>query len=129
MFAWTFLLLAGLELKHFIADYLTQTGWMIGGKGNLRAPGGYVHAGIHVLCSAVVLALLQVPALAIVELLAAEFVIHYAFDFAKVYYGSGVDPDQDPQRFWALHGLDQLFHQLTYLGMTYFALRAIGAPV
>jgi len=129
MFVTIFLLLLGFELKHFLADYLMQTGWMIGGKGNLAAAGGYVHAGIHVIGSAIVLALVQVPPVAILELVAAEFVIHYAFDFAKVYYGRGVDPDQNAQTFWGLHGLDQLFHQLTYLGMTYFALRALGLPV
>ncbi|MDR3473642.1 MAG: DUF3307 domain-containing protein [Devosia sp.] len=129
MFGWVLLLLAGFELKHFVADYMLQTGWMIAGKGRLAAPGGYAHAGIHVLGSAIILALLHVPAPAIAELAAGEFVIHYALDFAKVYYGHGVNPDQDPQRFWALHGLDQVLHQLTYLGMTYFALRAIGAPL
>jgi hypothetical protein len=129
MFGWVLLLLAGFELKHFVADYMLQTGWMIGGKGRLNAPGGYVHAGIHVLGSAIVLALLRVPPLAIAELLAGEFVIHYALDFAKVYYGHGINPDQEAQRFWALHGLDQLLHQFTYLGMSYFALRALGAPL
>ncbi|HVX82279.1 MAG: DUF3307 domain-containing protein [Devosia sp.] len=126
MFGLVLLLLIGFELKHFVADYLLQTGWMIAGKGSLVRPGGYAHAGVHVALSAIVLAVARVPPLAIVELLAAEFVIHYAFDFAKVYYGHGVDPDQDAQRFWALHGLDQLFHQLTYAGMIYFALRALG---
>ena len=120
------LLLVGFELKHFIADYLLQTGWMIAGKGNLASPGGYAHAGVHVIGSIIVLALARVPVVAIAELAVAEFVIHYAFDFAKVYYGRGIDPDEDAQRFWALHGLDQLFHQLTYVAMIYFALRATG---
>jgi len=127
MFGLALLLLVGLELKHFIADYTLQTGWMIAGKGNLAAPGGYVHAGIHVIGSVIVLLLARVPPTAVAELAVAEFVIHYAFDFAKVYYGHGVDPDEDAQRFWALHGLDQLFHQLTYAAMIYFALRAMGA--
>jgi hypothetical protein len=126
MFGLVLLLLVGFELKHFVADYLLQTGWMIGGKGNLRAPGGYVHAGVHVVGSAIVLLLAQAPLVATAELLLAEFVIHYAFDFAKVYYGAGVSPDEDPARYWALHGLDQLFHQLTYIAMIYFALRALG---
>ena len=119
-------LLSGLELKHFIADYLLQTGWMIGGKGNLASPGGYAHAGIHVIGSAIVLLLVHIPLPALALLLVAEFVVHYALDFAKVYYGRGIDPDEDAQRFWALHGLDQLFHQLTYVAMIYFAMQSVG---
>ena len=120
------LLLAGLEVKHFIADYMLQSGWIISGKGSLAKPGGYVHAGIHAIGSAIVFAIARIPPTAIVEIVAAEFVVHYAFDFAKVYYGHGVDPDSDAGRFWALHGLDQLFHQLTYIVMVYFAVQAVG---
>ena len=126
MFGLVLLLLVGLEIKHFIADYTLQTGWMIAGKGSLRKPGGYIHAGIHVIGSAVVLLVAHLPPVAIAELVVVEFVVHYAFDFAKVYYGHGINPDQDASRFWALHGLDQLFHQLTYAGMIYFAVRAMG---
>ena len=127
MFGAFFVLLLGLQLKHFIADYLLQTGWMIAQKGNLRAWGGYAHAGVHVLGSAIVLAIAHVPLLTAVLLLAAEFVIHYALDYAKVGYGHGIDPDQDAQRFWAMHGLDQFLHQLTYAAMIYFSMTAMGA--
>ena len=34
--------------------------------------------------------------------------------------------DEQAQRFWAMHGLDQLLHQLTYAGMIYFAMLALG---
>ena len=126
MFGAFFVLLLGFQLKHFIADYLLQTGWMIAQKGNLRAWGGYAHAGVHVLGSAIVLAIAHVPWLTAVLLLAAEFVIHYALDFAKVGYGRGIDPDEHAQRFWAMHGLDQLLHQLTYAAMIYFSMTAMG---
>ena len=79
------------------------------------------------LASAVVLLLARIPLWTVLPLVAAEFVVHFALDFAKAGYGRGVDPDEDAQRFWALHGLDQLFHQLTYIGMVYFAIRAMGA--
>jgi hypothetical protein len=120
-------LLSGFEVKHFVADYLLQTGWMIAQKGNLAAPGGYAHAGLHVLGSAIVLFLARVPLPALLGLIAAEFVVHYGLDYAKVNYGRGIDPDEDAARFWALHGLDQLFHQITYVVMIYVALRALGA--
>lgn len=129
MFSLVLVLLVGFELKHFIADYLLQTGWMIGGKGRFTALGGYAHAGIHIIGSAIVLLVAQIPLPAIAALLAGEFVIHYLLDYAKVSYGRGIDPDRDAQRFWAMHGLDQLFHQLTYVAMIYLALRAAGAPL
>jgi hypothetical protein len=126
MFGAFFVLLLGFQLKHFIADYLLQTGWMIAQKGNLRAPGGYAHAGVHIIGSAIVLAVARVPLTSLVLLLAAEFVIHYGLDYAKVFYGRGIHPDEQAQRFWAMHGLDQLLHQLTYAGMIYFAILALG---
>jgi hypothetical protein len=129
MFDLVLVLLVGFQLKHFIADYLLQTGWMIGGKGRLTAPGGYAHAGIHVVGSAIVLLVARIPLPAIAMLVVAEFVVHYALDYAKVSYGHGIDPDQDPQRFWAMHGVDQLLHQLTYVVMIYVALKASGALV
>jgi hypothetical protein len=119
-------LLTGFELKHYFADYVLQTGWMIAGKGSLTQPGGYAHAGIHALGSAIVLLLARIPLWSVLWLIVAEFVVHYALDFAKAAYGRGVDPDEDAQRFWALHGLDQLFHQLTYVAMLYVALRSVG---
>ncbi len=122
-------LLAGLELKHFIADYLLQTGWMIAGKGRLNAPGGYVHAGIHAIGSAAVLLVARVPLPALAGLVVAEFVVHYCLDYAKVIYGHGIDPDEDAQRFWAMHGLDQLFHQITYVVMIAVAMIACGATL
>lgn len=121
------LLMAGLEVKHFVADYLLQAGWMIAGKGRLGAPGGYAHAGLHAVLSGLVLLLCRIPPLPVLALVVAEFVVHYALDYAKASYGHGVDPDQDAQRFWAMHGLDQLFHQLTYVVMIWLALLAAGA--
>ncbi len=110
MYGLVLFLLAGFELKHFIADYLLQTGWMIGGKGSLMQPGGYVHAGLHAVLSAVVLLVARIPLPAVALLVVGEFVVHYALDYAKVHYGRGIDPDEDAGRYWAYHGLDQLFH-------------------
>jgi hypothetical protein len=57
---------------------------------------------------------------------AVEFVIHYVLDYAKIMYSHGVHVDRHPARFWALHGIDQLAHQLTYAGMIYWVLAARG---
>jgi len=59
-------------------------------------------------------------------LLVAEFVVHYALDYAKIHYSKGVHVDTRPRRFWALHGVDQLTHQLTYAAMIYAVVRVEG---
>lgn len=112
----------GLQTKHFIADYLLQFDWMVAEKGDLRKLGGYAHAGTHVIGSAIVLFLAGIRPSAIIALLIAEFVIHYTLDYSKVRYSKDVTLDQSPQKYFALHGLDQYFHHLTYLAMTYIAV-------
>jgi hypothetical protein len=123
----TFLVLfIGLELKHFIADYLLQPAWILVGKGNLRHPGGYAHAGLHAALSGVVLLVAGAPPAVLAGLVAAEFVLHYVLDFSKIHYSRGVEAGSNPRGFWALHGVDQLAHQLTYGAMIYVVLISRG---
>lgn len=126
MIAQLFGLLVGLEIKHFIADYLLQPNWILAGKGDVRLPGGYAHAGIHAVFSFIVLLVCGTSFGLAATLLVAEFVVHYALDYAKVYYSRGVSMESQPRRYWALHGADQLTHQLTYIAMVYVVLRAGG---
>lgn len=114
-----FVLFVALEIKHCIADYFLQPAWMLVGKGNLRHPGGYAHAGVHAGLSAIVLLLVGTPLPTLLALVVAEAVVHYLLDYAKIQYSRGVHVDGNPRRFWALHGIDQLTHQLTYAAMIY----------
>lgn len=116
------LVIVGLLLKHFVADYLLQFAWMIGGKGNFSSPGGYVHAAIHALGSAVVLWLASVPTIILIALIGAEFVIHYLLDYLKVFYSKDISSTEQPHLFWALNGLDQFLHHLTYVAMVYVVI-------
>lgn len=122
-----FLLLIGLNMKHFVADYLLQFPWMIAGKGSFRMAGGYAHAGIHVIGTAFVLWLLAISPQLIAGLVLAEFALHFLLDFAKIHYGSDISSTERPNAFWALNGLDQLLHQLTYVGIVYFIV--MGLPL
>ena len=119
-------LLIGLEVKHYVADYFLQPGWMLGGKGDFRKPGGYAHAGIHAAFSFIVLMVCGTPLWLAASLFVAEFIVHYGLDYAKIHYSMGVHVDKDPRRFWALHGVDQLTHQLTYAAMIYAVLAVRG---
>jgi len=121
-----FLLFVGLELKHYIADYFLQPGWMLGGKGDFGKAGGYAHAGVHAALTALVLLLAGTPLPWLAGIVAAEFVVHYLLDYSKIHYSRGVHVDTQPRRFWSLHGLDQITHQLTYAAIIYAVLVSKG---
>lgn len=114
--------LACLQLKHYAADYLLQTSWIIAGKGHLDRPGGYVHAGIHAVLSvpALLLAGLDLPKVA--TLCAAEFVVHFLIDHGKAVVSRDSKKGPTTAVYWALHGGDQCIHHLSYLAMTAIAL-------
>jgi hypothetical protein len=127
MLALFFILFIGLEVKHYVADYFLQPAWMLVGKGDFRHPGGYAHAAVHAGLSALVLFAAGTPLPVLAALVVAEWVIHYALDYSKIQYSKGVHVDSNPRRFWALHGVDQLTHQLTYAAMIYVVLLSKGA--
>lgn len=126
MVALFLLLFVGLELKHFIADYFLQPGWMLSGKGDFRQIGGYAHAGAHALLTGLVLLVAGTPPAWLAAIVVAEFVVHYLLDYGKIAYSRGVHVDSQPRRFWSLHGLDQIFHQLTYAAIIYAVLLSKG---
>ena len=126
MTALFFGLLLGFEIKHFIADYLLQPKWLLEGKGDLRKPGGYAHAAVHGVFSLLVLIVFGTPLWLAAALFVAECVVHYVLDYAKIHYSRGVDIEKDAARYWALHGVDQLLHQLTYAAMIYAVVRVEG---
>lgn len=126
MIGFFFVLFLGLELKHCVADYFLQPQWILSGKGNWRAPGGYAHAAVHAGLSGVVLLVAGTPLAATGAIILGEFVIHYALDYSKIRYSAGVKMHTLPARYWSLHGIDQLAHQLTYGAMIYAALLASG---
>ncbi len=119
-------LLLVLELKHYVADYFVQPAWMLAGKGDIFQPGGYAHAALHAGLTLVVLLALGTAAPLAVALCAAEFVLHYGLDYAKARYSADIDMQRRPRRFWVLHGIDQLAHQLTYAAIIFIVLGARG---
>jgi hypothetical protein len=73
-------LLAFMEVKHFLFDFVFQTPYQLKHKGVYGHPGGLLHSGLHVLGTAAALAAVAAPAgltagLA-AAILAAEFVVH-----------------------------------------------------
>jgi hypothetical protein len=120
-----FLLMLGLEIKHFVADYTLQFSWMIKGKSSLSHAGGYVHAGIHAAGSLIVFLFFGFPVWLILLLAVGELVVHYLLDYAKARFGDVVSSAEQPRKYWALNGLDQLLHHITYIAMAWMMVIAI----
>jgi hypothetical protein len=112
-----------LQIKHCYADFVLQTYMQTIKKGVWLDPIGISHTMDHVYCTLITLLVFSfiVPLGAGVILLTAviEGIIHYLVDFTKVKYGS---KDNTKPIFWTQFGLDQLAHQVTYLGMVAYLL-------
>jgi hypothetical protein len=119
--------LVGLQAKHFVADYLLQSRWMIAGKASFAKPGGYAHVAVHVLGSLLVLMFAGVSAVMIAGLIVAEAVAHYTIDYVKARWSVARPSDPARKSYWAAHGADQFMHQLTYALMLFLAMRDVGA--
>ena len=106
-----------LLIKHIIADYFMQYGWMIKDKGNYGAWGGIAHSGWHGILTAVVLSIFNIPLLLIIILPIFDGVIHYHVYYVKsnIWKTKGYTPEN--QMYWITHGVDQLLHLLTYVGI------------
>lgn len=110
-------LLAWLQVKHFVADYLLQPAWILRGKGNGSHPGGYAHAGLHALASLPALLAVGAGASAVCMLMLGEFGIHFAIDHLKAVHARKNPAPMSSRSYWAAHGADQLLHHLTYTGI------------
>ena len=113
-----FAVLVILEVKHFICDYPLQTKYQVTNKGTYGHPGGIVHAGFHIIGTAVAF-LVITPTFAVgAAILVGEFIVHYHIDWAKdqVMRRTGFKPTDSA--FWWTLGSDQLLHHLTYVAIT-----------
>lgn len=119
-------IVAGLQLKHFVADYVLQWPSMIHDKIRLDRPGGYMHAGIHVAGTLLVLLIAGISFSIIWKILIAEFVIHLLIDYAKARYSASSAHSVHTGAYWIAHGFDQLAHHMTYVGiLTVIAFKMI----
>ena len=76
--------MAYLLAKHAVADFFLQTETIYRQKGIYGAPGGLLHALIHILLTAPVFLLFPGGSATLAcWLLAAEFLVHYHIDWAK----------------------------------------------
>ena len=114
-----------LQVKHFVCDYPLQTHYQLVNKGTYGHPGGILHAGVHVVGTALLFLVVTPPLWLGIVILVGEFVAHYHLDWGKsrLMRMTGWKMDRSP--FWWSIGADQLGHHLTYIAIA--ALLAIYA--
>ncbi len=117
------ILLLLLQIKHYYAYFAIQTYQQTVRKGIYRDLVGISHSLDHVWSSIIALFLFSfihpIGLLPMILLPLVEGIIHYHIDWTKVHYGC---KDLTKPVFWNQFGLDQLAHQLTYIGMIWYLL-------
>jgi hypothetical protein len=112
-----------LQLKHWFVDFWIQSYQQTVCKGIYGNPVGLSHTIEHVIgtLAALLIANIFVPISPFMILLIGllDLIIHYHVDYVKVHYGI---KNSATTRFWREFGLDQLAHQLTYLGFAYLVI-------
>ena len=102
-----------LNLKHFIIDFVLQTEQQVKYKGIFGHPVGFSHSFEHgIWTSAILCFYINLEYALLIGY--CEAIIHYLTDYCKMRYGCR---DLTNKKFWAHLGLDQLIHQITYLGI------------
>ena len=101
-------------LKHFVADFVLQPGWMAKGKAAVR---GWriplsLHAAIHGLLTYILILSLAPSHW---WLAFADFLVHFAIDRVKALASLRWNATPQQSVYWWLFGADQMLHQLTHL--------------
>jgi hypothetical protein len=107
------------QAKHFLCDFVFQTLSQVQSKGIYGHFGGVGHAGLHALGSLPALLVLTRSPLAIAVVVAIEFALHYHIDWTKARVDASQGLTIADRKYWVVFGLDQLLHQLTYVGIVY----------
>jgi hypothetical protein len=109
--------------KHFVIDFLCQNEYQWSHKHIWMHPGGQIHAGLHMIGTAVIL--LTTPYLPYdmaIVLGMYDGAIHYLIDFAKMNINIYKKWTPSNPQFWYLTGLDQFLHYLTYCAISWYII-------
>ena len=125
-FAALFWALVLLEVKHFICDFVVQTGYQVSNKGTYGHPGGLLHAGLHGIASLPAIILLTRSPLVIAVIVVSEFIVHYHVDWLKAAINRVRGLSYDDLLYWVVFGADQFVHQVTYIVILGVLVRAVA---
>lgn len=110
-------LLALLQIKHLLADFVLQNAYILENRRHYGHPGGILHAAIHLAGSALAFGAVGGAPAMVALILVAEGLAHYHIDWAKDSYTHARALTPRDGAFWRAIGIDQCLHQLTYLAM------------
>ncbi len=107
-----YLLLALLFIKHFLFDFYWQTTYML----RKAAPNGWIlpltlHVTTHAAATFFIVLLFSDFGFSFLVAI-SEFIIHWIIDYWKAQKAKA---EFNSRAFWNYLGLDQMFHNLTYL--------------
>ena len=111
------ILLGLLQIKHMFADFYLQTPFMLINRSVFLHPGRVLHCVIHSASSALIFLVMGVPFGITIGVCIAEFVVHYGIDFGKGVWSERAGHTPSDASYWRAFGVDQMLHQLTYIGM------------
>jgi hypothetical protein len=109
---WTVGALALFVIKHLVADFLLQPGWMSRGKKSDKET-GFCPRRPTLWCTRRPRGIFRLLAPSFIWLAAVELLVHFAIDRSKVVVNRAYSLDIHKQGFWYLFGVDQTLHQLT----------------
>lgn len=111
------ILLVAFQVKHFLADYVFQTEYMLGKfKENGWFGPLFSHALVHaVLTYCIAAAYIDYGAALTLAML--DLTTHFSLDKLKVEMSRNTNPKEKP--FWIYLGIDQMAHHLTHYFLIY----------
>lgn len=113
------LILFLLQIKHWYVDFVNQSDAEVQAKGIYGDIIGIYHSIKHGIYTYFVFLLIE-PYLVALLVALIDTILHYHIDWTKRNYGN---QDIQNKKFWAHLGLDQMAHQICYLGyVSYFVM-------
>lgn len=109
------------QIKHWYVDFVDQSMDEINSKGNYGEWLGIRHSLKHGVLTYVCIAFMvgaEYWAFALI-LAVLDFALHYHIDWCKMNYGNR---DISTPQFWNHLGMDQMFHQITYILLGYMVV-------
>ena len=118
MYEYAFYLLILLQIKHWYIDFVNQSTEEVQSKAIYGDFAGIMHSLKHGIGTAICLIIITgwdyfsfCITLGIID-----SILHYHIDWAKMNWGNR---DIQTPAFWTHLGLDQMLHQITYIGIAW----------
>ena len=109
--------LALFQFKHFLCDFALQNEYQLRAKRTYGHLGGALHSFLHALATLPIFILLRPSFGLALAIVAAETFAHYHIDWLKERIMVERKWGVEDRQYWRMFGIDQMLHQLTYIGI------------